>query len=332
MSEQSRFIQAYPNPAVEEDKRKISHALIFLWIVAVLAILGGLAILIQDKSPVIGWIVLVSGAIYALCALAIQIRHSTVATIIAATLIVLNLLGAIMSVNIISMVINGFFLATVLRAHSALRSIKMRVAMSEQENPLVAYYHALVPLVVEVMKADGRIDPKEIEQFNSMCDKMHVSDMERKLLMDKAMQGNEPISVLVPRFLQAASTLGVADPAGHLIEALLVMAASDRQLHPAEKQVLRKVAIVSRYDENTLERRLAEVEHQLRSLSRSDALGILGLAEGATPEQIEATYQQLRAAANPADYLHLGQAVAQKVAERRELLDKARSVLLAQPG
>ena len=332
MSEQSRFIQAYPNPAIEEDKRKISHALIFLWIIAGLAVVGGLAIILQDNNPVIGWTAVVSGGIYGLCALAIQLRHSTVATIIAATLIVLNLLGSIMAVNIIGIVVNGFFLASVLRAHSAIKSIKMRVAMSDQDNPLVAYYHALVPLVVEVMKADGRIDPREIAQFNSMCDKMHVSEMERKLLMDKAMQGNEPISVLVPRFLQAASKLGVEDPAGHLIEALLVMAASDRQLHPSEKQVLRKVAIVSRYDEDTLERRMAEVEHQIQSLSRSDALGILGLTEGATPEQIEATYQQLRAAANPADYLHLGQAVAQKVAERREMLDRARAVLLAQHG
>ncbi len=335
MSRESRFIQAYPNPEIDHDKRKVTIAVVFLWVVAVLAIMGGLYMasnLSGSGTAWIGWVAAGTGAIYALCALAIQLRHSTTATAIAGTLVALNLLGAFLSMNLFSIAINVAFLVVIFQAHRSLRSIKMRVALSDQDNPLVAYYHALVPLVVEVMKADGRIDPAEIAQFNSMCDKMHISDMERKLLMDKAMQANEPISVLVPRFLDAAGALGIQDPPSHLIQALLVMAAADRHLHPEEKQVLRKAAVVARYDEIALERQLKQLETQIQTLSRQDALATLGLTEGAGADQIEAAYRQLRAAANPEDYLHLGQAVVQKVEERRNLLDQAHALLLGQPG
>ncbi len=333
MSEESRFIKAYHNEEIDRDRRKVTTAVVVLWIVTALALAVAL-LLFFGTSDAEGLAIgtLVAAAIYGACALAIQLKQSTAATTVAAVLVGLNLLGAFLSFNPIAIGINVGFLVVLIQAHRALHSIKMRVALEEQENPLVAYYHALVPLVVAVMKADGKIDPREIAEFDSLCDKMHVSEMERKLLMDKAMRSDEPISVLVPRFLKAAQDLGVEDPAGHLIEGLFVMAAADRQLQPAEKQVLRKVAVTARYDEQKLEQRMNALEESMKTMGRAEACQVLGLSEQATADQVETAYQNLMAAANPADYLHLGEAVAQKVAERREQLTRARAVLLGQPA
>ncbi len=355
----SRILEEYPNPHALEDERKVRGAVITLWVIAGLNLLGAVMgfLLMQDATKaqagkILFWSGLIGGGIYGLLAALVQFKRSEGAVIAALVFLSLGLLGNALSLNLIGIALNSLFLFLVGRSLQALRNIRNRVLAEEQENPLVDYYHKLIHLIVRVLRADGRVTPEEVAHFNRVCEGFHISPMERKILFDRAMRDNQPLSDLAQAAVRTGRRLGVANPEAEILNALVAAAGADRVLAPEERQVLDKVAITLGYDPGMLDARLAGLQQvpaaaapapaaqqanppaaqqaapAQQAMTRAQALQVLGLPESASPDQIREAFNRAMAELDPNRYVHLGQQVMNSVAAQRQYVLAAGQVLL----
>lgn len=340
---ESPYLQRNPNPDVSEDSGKVTGALVVLWIFGVLNLLVG-AVLFTDPgllgmgqlkelpSGVVTGLAVFSlawGGTYISMAILIQTRRSVGAAKAALVLASIELILGVMSFNLITIGLNVLKVWLIKRGVDALELIRARVDAGDQQNVMTEWYHAFVPLLVEVARADGNISSEEVASLKQQLDRMNVSDLERELLFKRAVEHPVPLPRLVDRYRSASARAEMAWAEDRLIQALVLMAAADRVIHPEERRVLGEIASAMGYPAASLEAKLRQAESQMKATSPEEARELFGLPADATREQIEARYQELLQQNDPKEYAHLGSDVVAQVQENRQAVEQSYRLLLA---
>ncbi len=342
MAWESPYVQEHPNPDLGGDRGKVIGALIILWIFGLLNLaVGGLfmfapelvfgAQMVQIPKELILILALFSfayGGAYVLCAVLISAKRSVGAAKTGYVLAIIEACMAVLSFNIISIGINILKVWLIKRGYDALQDLKVRVYAADQANALTGWYHAYIPLLVHVMKADGEIHPAEMEEMNKQCNLMNISEWERDLVFRKSQESLDPIPALAQRYREASEEISMAWSEDRLIQALAAMAAADRVLDDRERAVIKQIAEALNYAPQNLEAKLKQAQSQLSAANQQEALELFGLPEGASREQIDARYAELLEQNDPAQFAHLGDDVAGQVQENRAATERGYKLLV----
>jgi uncharacterized tellurite resistance protein B-like protein len=339
MSHVSPYLEKYPNPFVLEDQKRVKTAVVTLWIFGVLNLLGGVVVavaadklaagsrLTADLFVWAGVITVVMGFVYVGLAMGISSKQSLGAAKAAFIICCIELGFGVLSFNIITIALNVVKVVLVYRGYKSLQIIVSRVDQPEQENPVTAYYHAFIPLLVHVMMADQVISNEEIKAMEKMCDSVDLSDLERARIFDRAKTDKAPITELVERYMDAAQKMGMQHPVEHLMEAITKMAAADRVFRESERQVIRKIGITAGMDTAAIERKIREATSKMTIEGAAEARELFDLDADFDQATLEAAYRNKMAQSDPAQFAHLGRDVVAKIEQRREALKRAYATL-----
>ncbi len=209
----------------------------------------------------------------------------------------------------------------------ALRKVDEEIATPDKSDPLEAYYHNLLALLVRVMGADGHCDRRELSKISRLCNNMNLSDYERDLVITSANDHPpEPLEDVVLRYRIAAEVAQIPDPAESLIVAALAVATADGILVPEERAVLEDMAKLLDVNANLYEAALAA--HATPSkLDEETARSLLNVTPDDSAKALEAAYRSLRTELHAAHYNHLGSHLADTLTQRLILVDEAYDLL-----
>jgi uncharacterized membrane protein YebE (DUF533 family) len=339
---ESPYIQQYPNPDVAEDSGKVTGALVVLWIFGVLNLLVGAVLLadpgllglgqLKELPPAVtlGLAIfsLAWGGTYIAMAVLMHTRKSVGAAKAALVLASIELALGVLSFNLINIGLNVLKVWLIKRGADALELIRARVDAGDQQNVMTEWYHAFVPLLVEVARADGNISSEEVASLKQQLDRMNVSDLEREMLFKRAVEHPIPLPRLVDRYRSASARAQMAWAEDRLIQALVLMAAADRVIHPAERRVLGEIASAMGYPAQSLDAKLRQAESQMKAASPQEARELFGLPADASREQIDARYRELLQQNDPAEFAHLGSDVVAQIQENRQAVEQSYRLLL----
>lgn len=156
-------------------------------------------------------------------------------------------------------------------------------------------------------KADGRVTRDEIALAETMFDRLHLSEAQRTAAKAAFMRGKAPgfdLNAEVTRFARTAR--GYRPVLVMFLQMLLAAVAADGNVHPAEHQMLVRVARLlglSEFDVAQLEALLrasaAGPSGATRQSKLDDAYAALGLTPSATDGQVKQAYRRLMSQNHP---------------------------------
>jgi tellurite resistance protein len=210
----------------------------------------------------------------------------------------------------------------------ALRKVDAEIATPHKSDPLEAYYHNLLGLLVRVMRADGHCDRRELSKISRLCNDMNLSDYERDLVVTSANEHPaEPLEDVVMRYRIAAEVAQIPDPTQSLVVAALAVATADGILVPEERAVLEDLAKLLDVDAALFEAALGP-HAPPDSMNEDFARSLLNVTENDPAETVAEAYRSLRSELHAAHYTHLGSHLAQTLNKRLLLVDEAHDLLV----
>lgn len=343
------LVQRFPNPNAHADRGKVAGAGVTLIIVGCLQLLMGLALaggaLKMRYADVLGIATLVEGVITLICGI-MTLRNSYGAAVFGLVLSCIGLLLSVLSFNLIGIGIRTAIVILVGRGVNAIKQINSRIMYhsavatmpppaapapapkpAEQANPLVAYYHHFVTLLVQVMGADGHLDRRERQKIAQICDAMSISEYERERVIQNAERHPVAVGQQAKSYLALAEQLAVSSPKWQLMVAAVAVASADGVIAEAEEKVILEIGRALGLPSEEIWPVLAEEQVDLDKLSTDQARNLLNVKEDATADQIEQAHSTLSAELAKGDYAHLGQRLTQFLVERQKVLDRAKEVL-----
>lgn len=215
------------------------------------------------------------------------------------------------------------------RMHMAFQMMLARVAEPEKQDPLVAYYHNLLQLLVWVMRADGHCDRRELRKVKTTCDAMNLSSWERDVVLASSnLSDRKELRDAAKRYLQAAATASIADPGASLVVVATAVAGADGVITSEEAAAVRELAkLVGVPKDNAAQLLLGQQLH-LDALDATRAHELLNLDEGASKGQVEQAHGALAAELEETRYQHIGTTLVEQLHQRHAMLDRARDLLL----
>ena len=235
---------------------------------------------------------------------------------------------AVLSGNILAIVIRTPIWIAVLSGYQALKRIDTRVAKPEQTSPLTQYYHYVIPLLVHVMRSDQHIDPRERTKIYEACNQMNISSYERRRLVEEAIRRPSiNVDIMVRRYLVSSRAIGQPSPERKLLLMALSVAEADGILLPQEVDAVHEIGRALGVPKDEVESLLLEHIPDEGPLSEERARYVLGVPKTASPWDIESAYQTLLKDLDPAEYAHIGALIAHQVKQRRALVEQAYAVV-----
>jgi DnaJ like chaperone protein len=171
------------------------------------------------------------------------------------------------------------------------------------------FVELLVRLAVHVIQADGKVEAVELQTVKNFCH-THLNFSPSALLwvddlMHRELQKRHPIDELVNELKRIPSPgLGLV-----VMDFLYQIAHSDFEFHAQEESVLVEIAKawgLSDEDVRLIRNRYSTAKTQ-STTSNSDAYQTLGLAPGATKDEIKDAYRRLVKQFHPDVVSHLGE-------------------------
>jgi DnaJ like chaperone protein len=170
------------------------------------------------------------------------------------------------------------------------RMIAVRAQSPERRQ--VAFTIAAIALAAKMAQADGHASDREAEAFGRL---FHVPPAERDNMRRFYALAAQSVDGYEAYAKQAAALLGAASPVlEDLLEALLMIATVDG-VHPAEVAFLEQVAALMGF----APAQWAAIRARHIPLSPDDPWAVLGLAPGASQEEIRAAWRRLVRAHHP---------------------------------
>lgn len=329
------YTERFPNKDVEADQFKVNLAgglLIVLGIVQV--VVGGWLVAeisgarrVDSIIKVMAYSLVIEGVLTIACGVGTRKNSSGWAL----TGLILTSLGAgmaMLSANIIAIIIRAPIWIAVLSGYQALKRIDTRVAKPEQTSPLTQYYHYVIPLLVHIMRADQHIDRRERAKIYEACNQMNLSGYERRRLVEEAIKRPEiNVEIMVKRYLVSSRAIGQPSPERKLLLMALSVAEADGILLPQEVDAIHKIGRALGVPQDEVDSLLLEHIPDDGPLNEERALYVLGVPKTSSPWDIESAYQALLKDLDPAEYEHIGALVAHQVKQRRTLVEQAYRVV-----
>lgn len=170
------------------------------------------------------------------------------------------------------------------------RAIAARAQNPERRQ--VAFTIAAIALAAKMAQSDGHASDREAEAFGRLFE---VPERERENMRRFYALAAQSVDGYEAYARQAAALLGPASPVlEDLLEALLMIATVDG-VHPAEVAFLEQVATLMGF--STVQWAAIRARHI--PLSPDDPWAVLGLAPGATQDEIRTAYRRLVRAHHP---------------------------------
>jgi len=152
-----------------------------------------------------------------------------------------------------------------------------------------AFTLALIALSAKMAVADGVVTASEIRAFYRTVEVPEGQESQVERLFDMAKQdvaGYEAYARKIARFFaDQPETLE------HVLDGLFVIASADGLIHEAELDYLKAVSDIFGFDDARFEQLAAQ--HVLLFDEGTDPYMVLGLAQGATREEVRRVYRQL---------------------------------------
>jgi tellurite resistance protein len=212
--------------------------------------------------------------------------------------------------------------------HMAFKMMIARVVEPEKKDPLEAYYHNLLQLLVWVMRADGHCDRRELRKIKTTCNAMHMSSWERDFVLRSAnVDDRAELKTASKRYLQSAGAAGISDPGDQLIVVALAVAGADGVVVEQEEQAVRQLAKLVAVKEPFVDTLLQQQKLHLEALDVDRARALLHVDADATPDAVTEAHDTLATELQGSQYDHLGTGFASTLQARLDVLTRARDLL-----
>ncbi|MCB1182365.1 TerB family tellurite resistance protein [bacterium] len=162
-------------------------------------------------------------------------------------------------------------------------------------NPLHAqqtFMIALISLAAKVAKADGTVTDAEVRRFDDFLkDQLNMSADERRVaarIWNEAKDSAVPVEEFAAQIRQLL--LGQTARMRDLVSLLMSIALADGHLHPAEEKMIRSIAATFGLGARDYEEAVSMFG---RKTDVNSSYAVLGLAPGATPEEVKKAYRKL---------------------------------------
>jgi len=312
-------------------KSGVALALISLWFFVLYNIGSGLILVIKaDAIPlsfhdsettffVLGIINLVMGTIYGFLALMIGIKKSINAAKWAFYLSGAELCLSIIGINPIAMVINALKFWLVKKGYDAMTLMKARRVGEEQQKRTKEYYEAFISILVYVMKADGNVNPDEVDRAKRYCNATGLTENEKDVFFRKAMDLTVfDVAEAVRRYLETAEAISVGWPQDRLMAAIAEVVVEDGDVGRPEEKIIYEIAQAMDYPSGNVPHKLKVARDKIKDENKKEALYVLGASEYSTREEIQALYRGLKEQYHPS---RLSEVTPKMQAEMREELN-----------
>lgn len=210
-----------------------------------------------------------------------------------------------------------------------------------------AFFETVFTITGALAKADGRISEREIAAAEQAMARLGLTAEHRReaiALFKRGAAADFRLEAQMAEFLQSARRAPLLPPM--LLEFLFDMAFADGDLHPAEHDILRRVASQLGIGARQFDQLLAMLRARRNFQQQGDAgesrpgrlaeaYAALGLAESATDAEVKRTYRQLMsrhhpdkliAQGMPEDMVKLATEKSQQIQQAYELVRKARGM------
>ena len=231
--------------------------------------------------------------------------------------------------SIVAAVFALVFVVVLYQAYRSMTAARLATPARAAQDPLKDHCQSLIVLMARVMAADGHIDPRERKIVMGLFEGAGLSSGDIAQAMDRAIGDTEKaLELAVFEYVESAKAIALDDVLQALIAALTTVAGSDGVLSPGEERVIREIARTSGLEDRSVDAHLAQMRADLSQMSADVAAGVLGVAPGATPEEIEAAHRSLTRDIESCTVKHLGERVVEHQEQRRKALERAREALL----
>lgn len=336
MSGEQSLHLARENANIWLDQKSVIYATLALVVVGILQTVFGILALGQvislfseNTSRWVGRLSLLGAAILFVTALGTYFNRSEFAKV-GVAVAAINLFVSLMSLKPVLIVISIVFFFFILHGYLTLRRIDKRVKATQQENPLVAFYHSLIPVLVKVMAADGHVDRRERKKIYELCDSMKISRYEQQALIRNALKyKNSDIHQLVENYLAAANRAQLSSPKRKLLSAAFAVAGADGIFVDEEIGLLREICSGLSVTAGSVDAMLRQQQSQLENVDAATAREILGVEEDATDEQVRNAYMAFMQDFETEQYADVGERLRNHILKRQGAVEKAYQVLQA---
>ena len=317
----------YENASIEDDRRKVVIAGVMLMFIAVLQVLFAFVVLADAGLPEwLYYVTMIEAAVTLVLGIFV-LRNSFVALTVALVLQGLGAVSVLISFNVVGIAIKAGILVVLWRAREAIQRINLRIDAPEQPNPLVAWYHEFIPLMVRVMSADGHIDHREKQKIAEICNSMKISEYERDRVLGRDDDANTPVQKLIDRYTVKSKAVGMANPMHKVVVAAVVVAGADGIIVPEEEKLIREIGAAGGMDAAEVEALLAQHRAKLEDIDAETARKLLNVDADADAEAIRESYEAFAAELREPSFSHVGSAMEKYAGERLKMLDKAYAIL-----
>lgn len=215
------------------------------------------------------------------------------------------------------------------RSHMAFQMMLARVAEPEKKDPLEAYYHNLLQLLVWVMRADGHADRRELRKINTTCNAMNLSAWERDVVIASAnLEDRKDLRTAAERYLVAAQETSIADAGNALVVVASAVAGADGVIAKNEADAVRELAKLVGVTESQSGQILLQQQLHIETLDAPRAHELLHLEQGASEAQVQEAHRTLTDELSRTHYQHIGTSLDEQIRQRHTMLDRARDLLL----
>jgi tellurite resistance protein len=332
------LLRRHPNRGQLLDGTQVGLTALLLACTAIVQIVvGSIVLFVQSPNgPLVGptvWKVFAGGLVVQAAAnlvlLVTTVRHSVGAPRLAFYVSVGGSLFSMITVHPWAMAACASSTVLMWRMNRAFQMMLARVAEPDKQDPLEAYYHNLLQLLVWVMRADGHCDRREIRKLRTTCDGMNLSAWERDVVLASAnLSTRKELREGAKRYLQAATVAAIVDPGTSLLVVATAVAGADGVIVREEADAIRELAkLVGVSTDNVTQLLLGQQLH-LEALDVPRAHELLNVDDGATQAQVQEAHLALATELEGNRYQHIGTTLAEQLHQRQAMLDRARDLLL----
>ncbi len=332
------LLRHHPNRGQLLDGTQVGlAALLLACTAAVQIVVGSVILFVQTPNGSISgptvWKVFAGGlvvqAVANLVLMVTTARHSVSAPRLALYVSLGGAVYSIITVNPWAMAACGWSTVLQWRMHRAFQMMLARVAETDKQDPMEAYFHNLLLLLVWVMRADGHCDRREIRKLRTTCDGMNLSAWERDVVLASAnLSSRKALRDGAKRYLQAAKAAAIPDPGTSLLVVATAVAGADGVIVREEADALRELAELAGVSSDNVTQLLLGQQLHLDALDVPRAHELLHLDDGATRIQVQEAHLALAAELEATRYQHIGKTLADQLRQRHTILDRARDLLL----